>query len=372
MKNKAKLAFVDAFSRAFIKRTVRAPSDWARQYRFIPDKRSKDIRPWTFKYAPWLQEMHDCEAPIVVGQKAAQMGYTETLLNKVFYEMDINNSSCLYVLPSKTPDATDFSVSRFDPAIEMSPYLQQMFSDVKNVGLKRAGAASLFIRGSRSKSGLKSVPCAFIALDEVEEMTQDNIPLVRERSSGQFDKLLWMISTPTVDDRGINKEFKLSTMDSYFFQCPHCSRHVDLTYPESITNLDDPHKARLICKLCKHELEQSAKADWLAGGKWVSSTASDIRGFYINQLYSCTITPMDLSISYLEAQLSASAEQEFFNSKLGLPHITSGAQVTDADLDIALQPYTRVPGRMVVMGVDVGKRLHYEITEYQDYDRYHP
>lgn len=121
--------------------------------------------------------MHDCWAERMVGQKAAQMGYTEAALNKAFYAIDVKRESVLYILPARVPNAANFSSSRFDPAIEASPYLGSLFTDVKNVGHKRAGIASLFIRGSKSKADLKSDPTAVMIFDEVEEMVQKHIPL---------------------------------------------------------------------------------------------------------------------------------------------------------------------------------------------------
>ncbi len=174
--------------------------------------------PWTFKYHPWLREMHDSTAEMNVGQKAAQMGYTEWALNTVFYNIDVRNRDVLYVLPAQTPDASDFSAARFDPALELSPHLGKLFSDVKNVGHKRAGSANLYIRGSRSRSGLKSVPVNLIILDEVDEMTQDNIPLALERTAGQVEKQVLMLSTPTISNRGINEYFNLTTQEHFFFK----------------------------------------------------------------------------------------------------------------------------------------------------------
>ena len=70
--------------------------------------------PFSFKYHPWTREMHDSDAPVNVGQKSAQMGYTVTLLNRSLFTIDIKKNSVLYLLPTKTPDATDFSATRFD------------------------------------------------------------------------------------------------------------------------------------------------------------------------------------------------------------------------------------------------------------------
>src|SRR5262249_14884021 len=162
------------------------------------------------------------DAELNVGQKAAQMGFTETVLNIVFYHIDVKAVDCLYVLPAKTPDASDFSAARFDPALESSPHLANLFSDVKNVGHKRAGTATLYVRGSRSRAGLKSIPTGLIILDEVDEFDQENIPLAMERAAGQVEKMVWMISTPTIDNFGINKYYLQSSQNHFHFKCPCC------------------------------------------------------------------------------------------------------------------------------------------------------
>jgi len=145
------------------RKAVTTSSRWALKYRIMGQPFPG---PWTFNHHPWLKDMHDSQAEIIIGQKAAQMGYTEVALNKVFKAIDIDGISVLYVLPASTPDASDFSTARFDPALEMSEHLRSMFTDVKNIGHKRAGNANLYIRGSRSRSQLKSIPVGLVIVDE--------------------------------------------------------------------------------------------------------------------------------------------------------------------------------------------------------------
>lgn len=331
--------------------------------------------PWTFKHHPWLEAMHDSKAELNVGQKSAQMGYTETVLNITFYNVDVKGIDCLYVLPAKTPDASDFSAGRFDPALELSPHLSKIFSDVKNVGHKRAGSTNLYIRGSRSRGGLKSIPVGFIVLDELDEMTQENIPLAMERAAGQLRKSVWMISTATIDNHGINFYFNQSSQNHFFFDCPACSRKTELIFPESLVitarDLDDPalNDSHLICKECQAVLPHETKADWLSTGQWVEGHAQrDSKGWYINQLYSPTVTPKEISRLYLQSLNDKASEQEFYNSKLGLPHIVDGAKVTDEHIEGCLDGYENgnSPARtpLVTMGIDVGTFLHVEIDEW--------
>ena len=76
---------------------------------------------WSFKHHPWLRAMHDSDAEMNIGQKSAQMGFTEWALNRTFFMIDVKGVDCLYVLPAQTPDASDFSAARFDPAARAVP-----------------------------------------------------------------------------------------------------------------------------------------------------------------------------------------------------------------------------------------------------------
>ncbi len=349
---------------------VTTPSRWAESYRMMGQPFPGM---WTFNYHPWLRGMHDAKSQICVGQKAAQLGYTEAVLNITFYNIDIERKDCLYVLPSKTPDASDFSSARFDAALELSTHLKNLFSSVKNVGHKRAGSANLYLRGSNSRGGLKSIPVAFIVFDELDEMNQDNIKLAEERVSGQLHWQIWKISTPTAPNHGINEEFNLSTQDHFLFKCPHCSKRTELIFPECLVitgeHLLDPKikDSHLICKECQKLLIQEEKREWLKNAYWepFGEPTADRHGFYINQLYSYTIQPWKIAESYFAAQIDKAAEQEFFNSKLGLPHVPEGAQVTDVEIQKAVRPRIKSDlapeGKLITMGVDQGTWLHYEV-----------
>lgn len=355
-------------------------SKWAATYRIMGKPFPGN---YSFVYHPWTKEMHDSNASLNVGQKAAQVGYTEAILNRSFFKMDIQRVDCLYVLPSKTPDASDFSAARFDPAIKLSPHLTRMFSDVKNVGHKRAGSVNLYIRGSNARAGLKSVPVGFLAFDEVDEMNQDNIPLAYERISGQLDKEIWKISTPTVPDFGINRYFKQTTQEHFFFKCPGCSKQIELSMDNLIVcgdSIEDPDilKSHIICLECKKILKKHPEdvrvfakenAELLKDGIWIPTHHQDMdnRGFYVNQLYSSTISPVIIARSVFQSHGSKSYEQELYNSKMGLAHIVEGARIEDFHISRALRDYINgtPPTGLTTMGIDVGtKWIHYEIDQW--------
>ena len=369
--------FADTLNATVKHRAISSCSEWTTSYRMIQPKRgSIEPAPFNFQYYPWLCEMHDSLATRNVGQKSAQMGYTELILNWTFYKNDVHKQSVLYVLPTDD-NAGDFSASRFDPAIETSPHLLNLYTDTKNKGHKRAGIANLYIRGSRAKNKLISIPVANIAIDELDQMVQEHIELIWERMSGQFEKQSWSISTPTVEGYGINKMFRHTTQEHNFFSCPLCSRKIELTFDNLEIcgdNQDDMDykRSRIFCGECKGTLPQENKYEYLADGKFEKTNDgdSDNRGFYINQLYSSTITPAELALSFLKGLEDDDAEREFFNSKMGVPHVPSSYQISQEDIESCKGNYSIFPdahsfNTFITMGIDVGTKIHWEVDSWE-------
>jgi len=369
--------FAESLTANVTRRSISSCAEWAERYRMIQPK-TGSVNPelWDFKYYPWLREMHDSKAMRNVGQKAAQMGYTELLLNWAFFKMDIRKQSVLYVLPTDD-NAGDFSSTRFDPAIESSPHLTELFSDTKNKGLKRSGISSLYIRGSRAKNKLISIPVGNVAIDELDQMVQEHIELIWERMSGQFEKQSWSISTPTVKGYGINKMYSHSTDEHLFFKCPSCSRTIELLEEnleicgDSQDDLDYK-KSRTFCLECKATLPDEQKFEFLADAKFEAQNKDgdeDFRGFHVSQLYSSTITSAELALSALKGREDDDAAREYNNSKLGKPFVPSSYKLNDEDIDNAKKNYVALESAsgldsFITMGIDIGTKIHYVIEEW--------
>jgi len=355
------------------RKSINTCSKWATTYRIMGGSSFPGL--FQFKYHPWLKGMHDCDAERIIGQKAAQMGYTEVAINKSFFNLDIKGNSVLYVFPSLS-GASEFSATRFGSALELSPHIDKMFDSVKNVQTKRAGAASLFLQGSNSREGLKSKPVAFAVCDEVEEMNQDNITLIPERMAGQKESQWYLLSTPSIPGYGINSYFEDSSQDHFFFTCPHCGRFIELTWPDCVQitadSISDPRikDSYYFCSKCKGILKHEEKSNWLTldNTEWVSQhPESWIKGFHINQMYSPTMPPWGLVEKYIKGKTNEAEEVDFWNSKLGLPFAHKGAKVSIEDIARCIKGYSKkdpIPNGFLTMGADVGNVIHYEIDQW--------
>jgi hypothetical protein len=333
---------------------------------------------YSFKYHPWCREIHDSEASFNTIMKAAQLGLTEVAINMSFFTVDVKKQDVLYVLPTAL-NASDFSKSRFNTALLYSPYLKGLFTDTNTVGLKQAGGVNLYIRGSRGDSNLKSIPVSVLVLDEMDEMDQKQIWLAFERLSGQLHKSVLSLSTPTIPQYGVHKLFLQGTQEHFYFTCPRCGKLTEFVFPDCLEicgeTITDPNVKRsyLKCKECKKKIEHEEKLDFLKKAFWEPTAIVDVdhRSFYINQMYSYTITPGDLATAYFRGAGDEAAMVEFHNSKQGIPYIPDGGQVTESEISKAVRSYFKEnqrpdigTERCIVMGIDQGKMNHIVVVEF--------
>lgn len=336
--------------------------------------------PLRFDMHPWSKEMHDCDSSWV-GMKAAQMAFTQTAIDRCLYTIDKKRISVSYFLPKRNPDATDFSKTKFDTILEYSPYVADMFSSVRNVGHKQAGTVDFFIRGAKSRSGFKAISTGTQVFDELDEMNIKLVILGEERKSGFVteQKQVMRISTPTIPNYGIDKEFLKSKQMHYCFICPGCSKWTELTFPECLVitaenSTDDKgiKNSYLRCKECGVKLPHEDKARFLSHktAKWIpyANLETEIPGFQINQLYSIVMKPWEFAFSALRAYEDSDYRQEFENSKRGLPFVEEGSSVTAEHIRARMADFRTtdpVPTGLITMGVDVGPSdLYCQISQW--------
>jgi thiol-disulfide isomerase/thioredoxin len=358
--------FTNALADNIAARSLTTCSRWAQYRRIMAGDFSGN---YSWLHHPWVKEMHDSWVPYTWIMKGAQLGVTEVGINRALYTIDSKKRDVLYLMPTMGA-ASDFSKSRLGPALSLSPYLDSIFEDTNAVNLKRAGNNCLYIRGTRGRTNLLSIPVSELILDEVDRMDKQQLAMALERLSGQLVKHVWGISTPTVPDHGIHTLYKTTTQEHFMFKCPRCGRRTELVWPECVEicgeYATDPNCQRsfLKCKECGGRLEQQAKPEFLSGAEWVPTALNanpDFRGMHISQLYSFTVSPAELVIAHFAGRNDEFAAKEFHNSKLGMPFVAPGARVTAEMIEAAIRDHSmdglrpQRSGRLITMGVDQGE-----------------
>lgn len=300
------------------------------------------------------------------------MGVTEFALNKVLFFLDQRKCNTLYILPSLRPDAVNFSKGRINLAASLSPYIENMFSKSNAETQKiTSDHVNLYLRGANS--AIKSLDCSLVILDEAAEISSIAIQLARHRLSGQTEGThqLIALSTPTVDGLGIDALFEDTTQQYFFFPCPHCSRHITLTYPDCLVITaevaSDPKvfNSYYVCPKCNHKLEQEAKPEFLAKAEWQVTKENQHRaGYHISQLFSCARGPGAIAEEALRARYDPIVKAEFYNSCLGLCFVPENARISDVQINDAKGEHLnntltlRHNKAIVTLGADIGQKHH--------------
>ena len=213
-----------------------------------------------------------------------------------------------------------------------------------------------YFRASNSLPSITSVPGDAIFVDEVDRMTQENVPYFEKRL--EHSDLRWQrwASTPTFNGYGIHKLYVESDQHEYNVKCNHCGEWQVLDFWQNV----DTENARIFCYKCKKTI-----IPWQLQGEWIAKNPDgEHRGYHVSQLYSPRLHLKELVKS--SKKVAEHEIQQFYNQNLGIPYEPKGAKLTDADLHNCIKPY-RIPVDLskidepLFMGIDVGKVLHYVI-----------
>lgn len=303
----------------------------------------------------YLQPILQEQSPKIVICKGSQLGFSEALINVTIWHL-LAERSVLYLLPTES-DVTDFSASRFNPVISSCECLNN-FAAVDNVRHKIFGKTSLFLRGARSKNKLKSIPVAVTIIDEYDEMIAEMIELARERLAGSSYNQEFDLSTPSLADVGIFKEFRSCDQKYWAIPCCHCGSWQILTL-ESNVNLEAKY---YFCSKCKKIWKNEEKILMIPKGEYViKHKGNAIPGYHVSQIYSPTVTAQKMCEKIIESEGDETKKQVLYNSKLGLPYEAKGSRLTGELFDARVGEFnSRTRTYQKLLGVDVSQsNLHY-------------
>lgn len=312
-----------------------------------------DGRPFAYDRHEYLMEPYRDEHPFQVQQKAAQMGLTSLAMLRSLYLCRYGEGirGVLYLFPSRG-DVLDFSKSRVAPLIEENPeIIGKWLRDTDSAGLKAVGNAFLYLRGMKSRVGLKSIPVDFMVFDELDEAPQNAIDMALERMAHSEFRNVLQLSNPTLPDYGVHRAFQETDQRYWLLKCEKCGEYTCLedTFPDCL--LETGTRVIRACRKCRAELNPSV-------GEWVPKrpAVSEKRGYHYSQLFSHFVDPKDI----LHQFRTTSNLTDFYNLKIGIPYVEATNRLALEEI-LALCGTESIAGAdpgPCSMGVDQGKELH--------------
>ena len=147
----------------------------------------------------------------VVFMKGSQLGGTEAGNNWLGFVMHHSPGPILVVRPT-VDEARRFSRQRLDPMIATTPVLRELVREARSreggnsLLIKEFPGGVLFLTGSNSATGVKSMPIRWLFCDEIDEYPGDvdgqgdPIALAEKRTTGPTysRRKVFLVSTPTI------------------------------------------------------------------------------------------------------------------------------------------------------------------------------
>ena len=359
-------------------------SEWADRERRLSSDTSASPGRWrTDRFEPLRGVMDSIthnERTCVM--KAAQLGFTEIILNACGYYAEQDPSPILVVLPNTSPMANDFSDDRLAPMIRDTPCLAAKFAsektrDTKNKKLnKNFPGGNISMTGANSPTGLRSKPKRIILFDEVDGYglssghEGDPILLGTKRAANFWNRRIVLVSTPTIKGLSrIEKEFEKSDKRYFYISCPHCDFEHNLKWSNVKYDNKDSTTARFICPNCTKPYSNAQKNAAVKRGRWIATAPwKGVAGFHISELYSPWRGIPELVNDWLESEGDNEQRQVFINTVLGELWTDGGAPLDEHALLKRCEPYNAkesLPDRTLILtaGVDTHPdRLEIEVV----------
>ena len=312
-------------------------SEWADRHRRLSSKASAEPGPWRTSRTPYLREPMDClssNSPVqrVVMMFAAQTGKTEAGSNWLGYTIDHAPGPLLAVQPT-VEMAKRLSKQRLESLISETPVLAEKIAPARSrdsgntMFSKEYVGGMLLLTGANSATGLRSTPCRYIFMDEIDAFPTDvdgegdPVSLAEKRATTFARRKILLTSTPTVKDFSrIEAEFERSDQRRFYVPCPCCGEMQWLKWPQLKWEKNDPATAVYECEVCRERFAEIHKPAMLRQGEWRATAPSDGKtaGFQLSGLYSPLgwLSWADMVDDFLRAKADAPMLKSFVNTRL--------------------------------------------------------
>lgn len=192
-----------------------------------------------------------------------------------------------------------------------------------NILTRIMGESAFLFLWTSGKVTTESRPMDVLSLDEVQQMTLEQIDKVYERMSASRMRFRLMLSTANIPENDIDFWFRQGTQKEWHSACPHCHAETDLSkhwpdcclYNEGQIADAPVNEWVYVCPACAGWIEDTQVGRFIE-----ANPGASIESFHISQLISPTITPRDMAEAWNRA-VTGDQRKTFYNRKLGRPYI---------------------------------------------------
>jgi hypothetical protein len=346
--------------------------------------RTHKNKPITFDRHHYLKDIFINQCPVKVMMKSTQCGITEYLIVDSI-EDAYSGRSVFYVLPTDSLK-NRFVRNRYNRSLSYSPFYRKIVSETKtnmdkaneSMSLKDIGRGVVALVGSNTPNPFTEFPADTFIVDEKDRCDQSNLLMGEERLSHSDRWRKVFVSNPTIKDFGIHEDFKISDQRHWNIKCNRCGEWIQPDFFTHVVSrvgdsdyrvLDKnwyPETMEEINMICNH---CNKPFDRFANGEWVSHypNRTNVAGWQINKLFSSNAMVLEVLDRFNKGLSNDDAMQRFYNGDLGLPYTEDGASITIDMMNNCIDVYNLPPeglphevnaGDVVLMGVDVGSKLH--------------
>lgn len=285
-------------------------SEWAEQFRILPQSWARYAGRWDNNRMPWLRRLMDAYSdPVVrkiIGMKSAQAGFSEAAVNMLGYSISCDPGTALWVC------STDDEKYRVKHRLQaLAECTQAVQSEKKGgryvesmIGFQyKSMAIWLASAGSPSEVGMLS--CRTVMMDEVNKWPQQSGREAAPSSLAAQRVHMWrdiskiiMFSTPTDEDGVITMEYELSHKLAFFVPCPHCGVFQQIVFEQFKWKRGEPNTGRYECVACGKLWRDEERSEVVVDGVWNGAGESPSKsmaegdlhkpelGFHVSRFYS--------------------------------------------------------------------------------------
>jgi phage terminase large subunit GpA-like protein len=352
-------------------------------------------QPYRARIAPYQRGMQDAllEPGVrkVVFWTSSQIGKTQVMKNGMAYFMKEDPSPMLFMLPTLDL-AAKVSEQRIAPMLRDCPALRGLVAE----GGRRRGnstlvklftGGALFMIGSNAPASVSSMPIRIFFSDEIDRNARSAgeegspLKLGEKRQTTFWNALGVYASTCTIEgDSPIIDEYEESDRRKYHVPCLRCGELQVLKWKSATKKRlifpqdEEPtiDNTYYVCEYCEGRLYEFDKPEMLSLGEWRAERPEihDVRGFWINELYSPFSKWCDMARTFKEAMRRRENPEllkTFVNTALAEPWEDEAESLDGNELMLRREEYPppSLPKGVTVLtcGVDVQEdRIELEVV----------